>query len=172
MGEDYLKEIDAHGKLFVRQVIIETDKAGLPRSARQYVFYVIMDQYNNWPAMSVVRKSALSTGRRIMTLAGDTPEYKDGLTLPDPEDEEKVEKAIIAVAHWCASWMTGSLLGAYSKMLEKYEHYAWKISPESEVSIPEADYVYMDALFRTALENPGVIIAGNLIQEVLDLWAL
>ena len=165
IAEDFATVIEAQGKPFVRQVVIEANKAGLPKSSWQYLFHAIAGDPAGWPQMPDVLRNALLFGRQVMSRAGVTPNYRDGLDVPLENLEGQIDQAIKGVAFWVAKEMVGTLHKAYLKLLQKWRR-AMRAATK-DTRLPDDKVLpWAKQLFEAQVErNPMQFRLGNLLDQ-------
>jgi hypothetical protein len=165
--KSFYVKISNQGKLFVHQILVEISRAKLDPSYQQYVFFILVEQQKNWPAMTPQAKQALIAGRDIMVDVGVTPLYRSQLQIPTPQDEPKVQQIIEKVAFWCQTKMAGYLIGDYIKIISLHEKAFVQAVPE--VNRKEAFSVLKYRFERTLKQTPNVFNFPNLLLRVLEI---
>jgi len=163
--KDFEAVVLKQGKAFVRQVAIESDKAGVPMEWLPYIFFLLKEQRKNWPDMPKKQERALAVGRDIMDAAGDTPPYHAALRLPPSEIEEAVDTAFQNLALWCQTILASTIGQGLVKIFKKYAKAIEKLRPD----VPKRrGPIYLRAAVMLALETrPTQFPHGLLLWDVL-----
>lgn len=154
----------AQAKPFVRQVAIETDKAGVPMDYLQYVFFILMEHHASWPPMPKRLSTALGLGRDIMVAGGMLPPYRAGLAVPPGEVEDSINLALQKLAEWCGLHLALAIIKGYGGLMKKYSPAIRRIQPKTPEGFEDT---VLDALVGNALaDRPQTYTNGHLLYAV------
>jgi len=148
---------------FIRQVAVEGTRAGLPKETIPYLYWVIFDNYRNWPPLQEKPKQALVMAKTIAGSAGGIPNYGKNLPIPAKSEETLVDRALVGVAAWCLTTMVPSLKRSWNETVSSNAKFLPKVGINKG---PE----WLDARFRDELmHHPQTMVESAILTYALNL---
>tara|TARA_Y100000310_G_scaffold51341_1_gene47332 strand:+ start:2478 stop:3062 length:585 start_codon:yes stop_codon:yes gene_type:complete len=126
VGKDLEAFALTQGSAFVRLITSAAKSARIPRQNHGYLFWVLVEQSNQWPPLDPAKKTALEQAVYLMETSNSTPNYTSSFEIPDAEVEEAVENVIEAAATWAKGPLRASLLRKYMALLDAVKRSAAK----------------------------------------------
>jgi len=109
---DYMDDI-------VRQINVEGQRAGLDKDGIKYLTWVLFEDDPHWPPMPDRQRWILKAMRNLVNLGMARPNTEIG-SIPPPEDEDKVDRAIIGLAGWCKTGLGPKLKREWDRILIRH----------------------------------------------------
>lgn len=151
---------------FLRQVVLEANKAGIPSQYLPYVFWALVDGRKWWPNMHPMMVKGLRIALSLVRSQGDMPNYRGALSTPPPEMHTALDQTIKGLAMWTLNGWAPSLIGGYTKMLKKWERQMVRAVGDSLPS--DKAMAYLKVLFEGYLrKQPGRFLDGMLLERVV-----
>ena len=152
---------------FLRQVVLEANKAKLPHIYLPYVFWNLAQNRKGWPNMHPKAAKGLRTAVDLVKSQGDMPNYKSALSLPPPELEAAVDRTIQGLAMWTLNGMSPTLLKGYATLLKKWG--AQMARAVGETLPADKAGMYLKLLFEEYLrKQPAHFLDGMLLERVVQ----
>lgn len=165
--DGFVDDLLSLGNTVVRQVAIEADKAGLPTETLPYFFFLLDKQAANWPQMSSDDRRGLNLAVAILKESGKMPPYTGVMALPDSQHERAADAALKSLGRWGASKFLANVVGAYQRVLERFERDLRKARPDVPRGSEDA---YLNAFIRAALKKrPFSFTHGQLAQQAIEM---
>jgi len=115
-GDKITEKVIQLGPKVVRAIVEQTQQAGLPEEALQYVFWNLMERRSDWPkSLSEDEQEALLLALSLMSKSGSTPNYRSGLQVPPSDMESLVDVVVEGVAVWATGALAADILKIYSR---------------------------------------------------------
>ena len=108
---DYIDDI-------IRQIGVEGRSAGLDKVGIQYLTWIIFEADSKWPPMTDRQKWTLTAMRNLVNRGFSKPDTHL-LGLPPPEDEDKVDRAIMGLVRWFKTGLGPKLKKDWDKILDR-----------------------------------------------------
>lgn len=168
MAKDFGGKLKGQGKAVVRKVTTVSNQAGLPPEYLPYVFFVLVEQVQNWPEMMPEQAKALRLGRLLMVEGSAVPNYRGQVQLPPSELEEAVGEILKRVGFWVQSKLSAELVGEYQKLLQQNMSKIKGILKDRVA--PDKIPQVADGSFRLLVsEHPEWFTGGKRLQSTFDL---
>jgi len=153
---------------FMRQVVLEANKANLPHTYLPYVFWILVENRQRLPRMHPKELEALKIGLDIVKSQGDMPNYRPALAIPPPELETAVDDVLSNLARWSLVGMGSQMLKGYTEALKKWTGQMARAVGESLPADKAGMYLRM--LFETYLQKqPAHFLDGMLLERAIKL---
>jgi hypothetical protein len=166
-AEDFLtKKVWPQGNQFIKQVVLEANKAGLPHDYLPYVFWMLVEGRKHWPQMDPESAKALRLARDLAMSQGLMPNYRPAMRMPPPELEATVDRVLRGLGFWVLKDMGSALLRDYAASLQKWQGLMAKVVGDTLPA--EKAAIYLKMLFETYLKRrPGHFLDGMLLERVV-----
>ena len=166
-AEDFVQRVLwAQTTPFLRQVVLEANKAGLPHRYLPYVFMVLDLSYQDWPDMSPSMTRGLKIAVDLLRTQGELPNYRPALSLPPPEFEDAVDRVVQGLGLWSVTGLSAALIRGYASMLKKWSN---QMARAVKDTLPaDKAGMYLKLLFEEYLrQSPRHFLDGLLLERVL-----
>lgn len=164
---EFYEDIEALGAGVVRQLtVLLHDPELLPYL--QYAFYILNERGGDWPSMAPKHKAALLLGRTLMQDGLWTPNYDDGLEVPDdPDVDKEVDAALVGLAAWCHNHLRLLVMQKWAVIIGKYGTAFERVQPEATKGDgPE----YLNAAIKIlARKHPLVLKRAQFLTGIFEL---
>ena len=138
----------------------------VPMSVMPYVYFMVVDQEENWPSMSEALHETLVVGRDLMIESEKYPDYKKVLLPPSYKDAVIVNQILRYLAIWCRGRLASMLLGDFDLILKQHSPEIMQLHPDIFNTEFAVEFLRLAFTEQVSL-HPQVYPKGDLLRRII-----
>lgn len=151
LGDAFDEHLVDLGKALVREVVATANKEGIGPKLLPYTFWVLFEDYENWPNKVRPNHDFLRTMLRITSETGSMPRYYAALKIPEDRISE-VNEAVDRVVLHMGAWSRQAFIGLIKTWMGLLQRIGRKVPKATEGQVPaSASMSWLHKAFREML---------------------
>lgn len=167
IGHALMPILKDQGKVAVREIVIEANRAGVSSEDMSYIFWALATD-KGLPDQGP-RHKVFQVMLDIMARTGVMPNYQRAFQIPESTDTDlAVDTIALHMGMWAARTMLPALTTEYVKVLMRVAH---KVPEATDGDVPVSNGVaYLNHVFREVLTlRSSMFEDGELLRRVLRI---
>jgi len=162
LGKDFTKLLYEQSNSIIQAIVEIANKSGYHPEGLPYLFFVLFERKKDWPRLSKGDFGAMNVLTNILAAAGEVPSYRNGLKVPDKENEKILDDVLKKVAIWMQTKLAAQLLRGYVGLLKKYAP-AWLNASEdttADKAIGVLKYIFEESILGLPIHSNSTLMSN------------